>query len=132
MKKIDYDEALSQILREDRRYDPEAYHFIREALDDTMRMMDKPREGAARHVSGQELLEGIRRFALDQFGPMALTVLHTWGVHGTEDFGHLVFNLVDKGVLGKTENDRPEDFANGYDFEDAFRAPFRPKIQERV
>jgi uncharacterized repeat protein (TIGR04138 family) len=126
MKKVIFNEALAQILKNDPRYDEHAYLFIREALDFTIKMLSKPAEGRARHVSGGELLEGIRQYALKEYGPMAKTVLNRWGVHRCEDFGDIVFNLVGSGILGKTEEDRREDFAGGYDFEQAFRAPFRP------
>jgi len=73
-----------------------------------------------RHVSGNELLDGIRRLALDRFGPMAKTVFEQWGIVTTEDFGAIVFQLVDEGLLGKTEQDKMSDFARGYDFHEAF------------
>ena len=92
----------------------------------------KPVEGPGRHVSGTELLEGIRRFALAEFGPLAMTVLNHWGISKTVDFGHLVFNLVEKGVLGKTSDDKLEDFADGYEFEHAFRGPFCPRTRRNA
>ena len=127
MKKISFSEALSQIIDEDPRYKIEAYHFLREALEHTIMHFKKPVEGPGRHVSGTELLEGIRRFALKEFGPLTMTVLNHWGICETVDFGHLVFNLVEKGVLGKTNEDKLEDFANGYEFHRAFRGPFCPR-----
>ena len=126
MQKTNFKEALEELLEKDARYDEHAYYFIREALDYTIKMYDKPTEGTGRHVSGNELLQGIRRFTLEQFGPMSFTVLKKWGVHSTTDFGHIVFNLVRSGILGKTDDDTIEDFAEGYDFEDAFRKPFMP------
>ncbi len=125
MKKVNFSEALSHILQEDRRYDEAAYFFVREALDFTIKLLAKPVEGPGRHVSGAELLEGIRQFAVREYGPMARTVLDRWGVRRCEDFGEIVFNLVNKGILGKTDQDRKEDFAGGYDFDEAFRQPFR-------
>src|SRR5690606_32263689 len=111
------------------RYDRAAYVFIRKALDHTVKTLPKTRrEGTTRHVSGPELLEGIRSFALEQFGPMTLTVLNHWGINRCRDFGDLVFNLVAYGVFGKTEQDRPEDFDHAYSFEEAFEAPFRPRL----
>ena len=127
MKKINFNEALGQILKADPRYDEHAYLFLREALDFTLKMLAKPEGGKMRHVSGAELLEGIRQYALQEFGPMAKTVLNQWGVNRCEDFGEIVFNLVEKGILGKTEQDKREDFAGGYDFNEAFRQPFRPE-----
>ena len=126
MQPTDFEEALRKIRQEDLRYDPEAYRFVREALDFTIKLLKKPGGGPKRHVSGGELLEGMRQYALQEYGPMAKTVLAAWGVRCGEDFGALVFNLVNAGVLGKTDEDRPEDFAGGYDFDQAFRAPFQP------
>ncbi|MBN1558372.1 MAG: hypothetical protein JW951_09530 [Lentisphaerae bacterium] len=119
-------EDVKRICASDTRYDPEAYFFIREALDYTVKLYNKPREGAGRHVSGRELLEGLRRYALKEYGPMALTVLRRWGVSSTDDVGEIVFNLVACKRLGKTDSDSREDFHNGYDFRDAFRDPFLP------
>lgn len=126
MNPLRFEEAVEQMCTQDNRFDPEAYRFVREALDFSIRLFEKPRTGEGRHVSGQELLEGIRQYALSEYGPLAYRVLSTWGITRTEDFGDLVFHLVDLGVLGQTENDRREDFARGYDFDRAFRDPFRP------
>lgn len=130
MKKISYNEALSQIVAEDPRYDEHAYLFVREALDHTIQTLNKPTEGPGRHVTGRELLDGIRDYALQEFGPMAPRVLSHWGIKECEDFGEMVFNLVNKGILGKTDKDSKTDFANGYDFHDAFVAPFLPAHKE--
>lgn len=127
MHESDFLEAVKKICREDHRYDVEAYIFVREALDFTAKMLDKPIEAPGRHVTGQELLAGIRTYVSGEFGPMALTVFNTWGVKSTEDFGEIVFNLVNFGLLGKTDEDKKEDFANGYDFSEAFVKPFLPK-----
>ncbi|MBN1676523.1 MAG: hypothetical protein JXR37_36105 [Kiritimatiellae bacterium] len=128
MEDLRFRKVLEEIVREDPRYHLDAYLFVREALEVTVRMLKKPEKGPARkrHVSGQELLEGIRTYALDEYGPMAMTVLRSWGVGRTEDFGAIVFKMVEKGILGKTEEDKLQDFANGYDFEAAFVMPFRP------
>ena len=131
MKKLNFDEALRQILEEDSRFDEEAYFFLREALDHTIKSLSKPAEGPGRHVSGRELVDGLKTFALKEFGPLAKTVLNTWGIHKTEDFGEIVFNLVTKGILGQTDDDKKEDFADGYDFDTAFVKPFRPRKKKR-
>ncbi|MBU0714636.1 MAG: hypothetical protein KJ964_04705 [Verrucomicrobia bacterium] len=126
MRKITFEEAVAQILKEDPRYAPEAYHFIREALDFTTRSLKKPTEGTGRHVSAAELLEGIRQYALKEYGPLAMTVLQSWGIRQCADFGQIVFNLVNKKFLGKTDDDSVHDFDRGYDFATAFRTPFAP------
>ena len=127
MKKIHFEEALDNILAKDPRYETQAYHFLREALDYTVKMLAKPVEGPGRHVSGAELLDGTRQYALQEFGLMAKTVLNRWGISHGEDFGELVFNLVEQGVLGKSEDDKREDFTGGYDFTEAFVTPFLPR-----
>lgn len=131
MQPQSFEAVLERILNEDPRYHREAYLFLREALDYTQRAISKANQGKMRHVSGQELLAGIRAYALQQYGPMTLLLLNEWGVRRCEDFGELVFNLVDAGVLSKTETDSRADFANGYDFEEAFRKPFLPSQPRR-
>ena len=127
MQAPSFEEAVEQILARDNRYHRDAYVFVREALDHTQKMIAKnPKKNEIRHVSGQELLDGIRDHALQQFGPMALTVLQEWRIRCCEDFGELVFNMVEAKLLAKTEQDSREDFKVGYDFHDAFRKPFLP------
>jgi uncharacterized repeat protein (TIGR04138 family) len=131
MQKINFNEAVLQIVAADPRYDRDAYQFVREGLDFTIKLHKKDATAAPQHVSGQELLTGIRQFALEQFGPLAKTVLEHWGIRRCEDFGEIVFNLVEKGVLGKTEQDSRNDFKGGYDFDEAFVLPFRPVRRAR-
>jgi uncharacterized repeat protein (TIGR04138 family) len=131
MQKLNFAEAVDEIVRVDGRYDSDAYYFVREGLDFTIKMFKKDSRGTGRHVSGQELLDGLRRYALDQFGPMAKTVLTYWGVKQCEDFGEIVFRMVDKGILGKTEQDTLEDFKGGYDFDEAFVKPYQPPPRTR-
>ena len=126
MNDTSFEQAVDAICNQDTRYGIDAYFFVREALDFTGKNLKKPAQGKKRHVSGTELLEGIRQYALQEFGPMSLTVLASWGVHSTADFGELVFNLVEAGQLGKTEEDSRADFANSYDFHDVFAKPFLP------
>jgi len=121
VKHLNAEELLKNILTRDPRYTVEAYAFVRAGLDYTVRRLDKPR-----HVSGQELLDGIRELALAEFGPMTKTVLNGWGIRRTEDVGEIVFNMVETGLLGKTEKDSRADFSGGYDFDETFRKPFRP------
>ena len=127
MQAASFEEAIEQIAAQDLRYHREAYFFLREALDHTHKITGKPpKKNELRHVSGQELLKGIREYALQQFGPMTLTVLEEWGIKCCMDFGEIVFNMVETKLLAKTEQDSREDFRNGYDFHDAFRKPFLP------
>jgi uncharacterized repeat protein (TIGR04138 family) len=126
MQEINFDEALEKILAKDSRFSRETYLFIREALDFTQKIIGKENRGQIRHVSGQELLDGIRQFGLQQFGPMTAMVFEEWGVNSCRDFGEIVFNMVEIGLLAKTDKDTRDDFQNGYDFTDAFRKPFWP------
>jgi len=128
MQEINFEETVEMILAKDSRYARDAYFFVRDALDVAKKQVHKENRESReeKHVTGQELLEGIRQFALNQFGPMALTVLEEWGVHNSRDFGEIVFNMVEIELLAKTEKDNRDDFNNGYDFTDAFRKPFWP------
>jgi uncharacterized repeat protein (TIGR04138 family) len=126
MQEINFDEKVEMILAKDARYSRDAYAFVRESLDYTQKNISKENKGNVRHITGQELLDGIRQFALNQFGPMAVTVFEEWGVRNSRDFGEIVFNMVEIELLAKTEKDNRDDFNNGYDFTDAFRKPFWP------
>lgn len=95
-------------------YKLEAYSFVMSALNYTVGKLKKPR-----HVTGKELLEGIKEYGLNQFGPLTRQVFEYWGIKTTEDFGKIVFNLVEAGLLRKTEEDTLDDFKNIYDFEEA-------------
>ncbi len=131
MRETDFSRVVDGILERDPRYDADAYVFVREALDFTVKMLDRPQDSNRRHVSGPELLDGLRVYALQEFGPMAVTVLNAWGIRATCDIGEIVFHLVESGVLGKTEEDRREDFVGVYDFEEAFTKPFLPTPKKR-
>lgn len=112
-------DAIDRIAAADPRYRREAYLFVVAAVEHVVRGLDAPR-----HVTGQELLEGIRQIALDRFGIMAKTVFEHWGVRTTEDFGHIVFHLVGAGLLSKTEEDSIRDFQAVYEFHDVFGERF--------
>ena len=127
MQKLDFAEALDLIVSHDSRYAREAYHFLRDALDYTIKLKKKAREDASGHVTGQELLDGIRLYALKEFGPMVPTVFEYWGLSKGDDFGEMVFNLIRVGIFGKTDRDSLDDFRGGYTFHEAFVIPFRPK-----
>jgi len=145
-----YDPAhpLGQLLLRDTRYKVDAYLFVLEALSyaqDTLGLGAEPpeeeleprpaesssgagrsrtgrprRRPAERHLTGQQLCEAARRYALQQYGYLARTVLGTWGIHSTRDFGEIVFNMIDIGQMRKTRKDKREDFHDVYDFESAF------------
>lgn len=108
------------------RYPIDAFHFVRLGLDFTVRrhhqhpeMMDE----IDRHVSGQVLCEGLRDYAIEQYGLMAQTMLERWNIRRTEDFGHIVFAMVEGQLMQATPSDSIRDFDNGFDFKTAFVTP---------
>ena len=142
MQAVIFEEVLDRILKKDTRYHRDGYFFLRDALAYTQKTLGREpktpvREGkeskiADQHVSGQELLAGIRDYALKEFGPMAITVLEEWGIRSCPDFGEMVFVLVEHGLLGKTDKDSRSDFAEGYDFVEVFRKPFLPQNKPNI
>jgi uncharacterized repeat protein (TIGR04138 family) len=110
---------VEAIRERDRRYDADAYLLVIDAVESVLLEITE-----VRHISGAELCEGIRKLAIARFGPMAKEVLNFWGVRGTKDLGHIVFNLVDEGLLLKTEDDRIDDFLDVYDFREAFERDY--------
>ncbi|MGA3007822.1 MAG: Minf_1886 family protein [Opitutaceae bacterium] len=135
MSDLDFAEIVELICKEDARFDRRAYDFVRLGLDYTVKgIKKKDTEGASRsqHVAGSELLNGLRGYALDQFGPLAKTVLNEWGITRCADFGDIVFNLIEYNVFSKTENDRREDFTEVFDFDEAFVKPFQPAHPRRL
>ncbi len=132
MQKIGFAEALDSIVASDPRYQRDAYVFLRDALDFTTKQQKKAKGATVRHVTGPELLGGVRQYALKEFGPLVMTVFDNWGIHSCEDIGNMVFNLIGAGIFGKTEEDSIEDFKNVFDFEEAFVKPFAPAKQAAV
>ena len=139
-------EAMRDLLNEDTRYKLESYQFIRESLqfahehlliptDETSELEtveldpadvqpEKVETGGPHHVTGQELCEACRLYAVEQYGYLAKIVLANWGVHSTSDFGELVYNLIRIEQMRKSESDRREDFDDVYSFDDAFEPQF--------
>lgn len=129
MQQLNFDDVLTRMVEQNPRYHRDAYIFLREALDFTQKVIGKAQKNRGRdgsHVTGQELLDGIREYALAIYGPMTVTVFEAWGVTSCEDFGQMVFLMIENNLLRKTDQDRPEDFKKGYSFEEAFRKPFLP------
>lgn len=126
MLKLDFAAAVDLIVEKDSRFDRDAYFFLKEVLEYTAGEGKKHRETRSRHVTGQQLLEGVRKVALAQFGPMVLTVFDAWGVKKGEHFGEMVYSLIDAGFFRKSPQDSPEDFSGGYSFHEAFVVPFLP------
>ncbi len=118
--------ALAEIVRRDPKYAYEAYEFLFGALHHTQKLLGRPprpdeEESPENHVSGRQLLDGIRDLALREFGMMARTVFAQWGIHRTDDFGEIVFNLVEGGLMSRTAEDSREDFRDVFDLDDALR-----------
>jgi uncharacterized repeat protein (TIGR04138 family) len=126
MHQLNFDDVLDKMVEQNPRYRRDAYLFLREALEFTQKAISKANKNQVRHITGAELLNGIREYALVLYGPMTITVLEDWGITSTEDFGHMVFLMVENNLLRKTETDSLEDFRKGYSFDEAFRQPFRP------
>ncbi|KPJ53997.1 hypothetical protein AMJ39_02200 [candidate division TA06 bacterium DG_24] len=111
--------TIERVALEKGRYAPAAYEFLLQGLEYTLEQV-----GERRHVSGQELLDGVRRLALESYGPLAKTVFSYWGVTRTDDFGEIVFDLIDAGILSKRTEDRKEDFTDVFDFEREFEVNY--------
>ncbi|HNV87000.1 MAG TPA: hypothetical protein PKL97_08595 [Candidatus Omnitrophota bacterium] len=120
----DFLAKLEAIIEKHPKYKLEAYNFLLSGLNYTIRKLPAPR-----HVSGQELCEGLREFALDQYGPLARLVLEHWGVTTTRDFGEMVFILVGEGMMSKTEEDSVSDFDAVYDFKEAFEKKYEIDLE---
>lgn len=123
---------LEELADHDPRYAYEAYEFLFEALAHTQIMLGRvPEEHdeedeeddlevqPSYHVSGPELLEGVRDLALKQFGMLARTVFRMWGINKTKDIGNIVFNLIEAGLMSRTDQDNLDDFDNVYDMDKA-------------
>jgi uncharacterized repeat protein (TIGR04138 family) len=131
-----FEDQVEAIVRRDRRYDRMAYAFVSEALRHTAQrlgrkgqVVDPARGERTGHVSGRELCEGMAEFALQQYGRLARTVLEHWGVRRSEDIGEIVFNMVEVGLLNKTEEDRREDFVGVLDFAEALDRGFELHVE---
>ncbi len=128
---------LAELVRRDPRYAYEAYEFVFAALAHTQKLLgrsvpDEPgaEPGPDHHVTGPELLEGARDLALREFGLMARTVFHLWGIDRTDDFGEIIFNLVDANLMSKTPTDTRQDFHNVYDLDQVLVRDFRIRLDD--
>lgn len=124
----EFTKAVEDIYAKDSRYKPDSYESVIQALNFTQKKLKKPG-----HLSGRELAQGMRDFAIEQYGPMARTVLRHWGIHKTIDIGNIVYNMIAAQMLSKTEEDSLSDFNDVYDFEAAFKNIFAafPEIKKR-
>ncbi len=118
---------ISSICGQDSRYSPESYEFVMEALAFSQKKFKK-----TKHISGEELLAGIKALLLKKFGPMTMTVLKHWGVKATDDFGNIVYNLVENKILAKDTQDHYDSFKNAYDFDEVFNKGYRKALAKRL
>jgi uncharacterized repeat protein (TIGR04138 family) len=131
-----YQPRIAEIVRRDPRYAYEAYEFIFAALAHTQKALGRVplEEGeeaeAAHHVSGPELLHGVRDFAMSEFGLMARTVFRRWGVNSTADFGEIIFNLIEANLMSKTPDDCRRDFHDVYDLDEELMNGYRIRLEE--
>jgi uncharacterized repeat protein (TIGR04138 family) len=129
--------GLAAIVRRDPRYTYEAYEFVFEALAHTQKRLGRaPKSdpggevGPQHHVSGKELLDGVRELALREYGLMARTVFRQWGINKTDDFGEIVFNLVEANLMSKTDEDQRRDFQGVYDLDEALLRGYQIRLDE--
>lgn len=122
-----FERAVDEIRENDTRFSPYAYAFLRRCLDHSVNRLGRSEKTKPAHVSGGELLLGFRDLAIKEFGPMARTVLENWGVHNCTQVGEIVFQLVQHGILGKSDTDHLDDFQEIWTFREAFEQPFLPK-----
>lgn len=119
---------IDQICKKDRRFSVNAYFFILDALRVSAKEIQKTQPDHSRHLSGEELAKGIRDYALNCFGCMSYTVMDLWGISKTVDFGAIIYNMINVGLLGKSGDDSINDFNDIFDFESVFLKPFEPQI----
>lgn len=127
MQPVHFDQALRNICKRDDRFHPEAYDFLKQALDYTVTQHQKSENSPDHHVTASELLVGFKNLAIKEFGPMASTLFEEWGITSCEDIGDMVFMLIEEGMFGKQDSDSRDDFRNIYDFQEAFVTPYLPR-----
>lgn len=126
-------DPLRKLALRDGRYAPEAFTFLYESLEHAVRLAGRDAaEGSARHVSGQELLNGMREYARELFGPLAGEVWRRWGVKESLDWGRIVFLLVEENLLNRQDSDSIQDFAHGFDFDEYFVRGYEPKLPPEI
>ena len=130
----DESSVIEELVARDDRYETDAYHFVRDALAfaaDSLELSNQYRHESEihqsaeeHHLTGQQLCEAIREFAMNQFGYMARIVLKNWGIDSTSAFGDIVYNMIGAGLMKKSAQDKRSHFDNVYEFEVAFDQQF--------
>jgi len=127
MQPTQFMDAVHAVILRDPRYDIGAYYFLKDALDFTVKRVMDGNEGEHRHVSASELIYGFRDLALQEFGPMASTLMNEWNLKTCNDIGVMVFLLIEEGAFGKQDSDTPEDFSSIFNLIESLDSPFLPK-----
>ncbi len=126
-------DPLRDACTEDGRFSFDAYRFLFESLETAVTLAGREAEsGSSRHVSGPELLEGMRALAERMFGPLAAEVWRSWGAHSTLDWGRIVFVLVDAKLLNRQESDTLDQFEDVFNFEEAFELHYAPQLPSEL
>lgn len=121
-------EMVLELTHRDPRYPIPAYKFMFEALEYTLVKVT----GERRHVTGRELLEGVRLYAFEQFGPLAKMVFKNWGIRNTRDFGNMIFNLIDLRLMGRNETDTVDDFNDIFEIDTVFWEDYYNKVDVKI
>lgn len=123
------EDPIHKLALDDARYSPEAFRFLFESLEVAIRLAGREQaEGPERHVTGGEVLDGMVAHARDLFGPLAAAVWRTWGIEKPIDWGHIVFLLVEAGLLNRQDSDRVEDFDRPLDLDAVFVRGYEPEM----
>jgi len=129
MTEISLEDKLMEIAIVDGRYHLEAYRFIFDSLDFVFYNLNRINNTSDdRHITVDQLLGGVKEYALDQFGSLSKIVLEEWGISNTVDIGEIVFNLVEGGLLNKHDSDNKSDFIHGFDFHEVFEEAYVPQM----
>ncbi len=127
------DDRLRKLALGDGRYSPEAFRFLLEGLEYSIQSAGKGHlQGGERHVSGNEVLNGLVEYARRSFGPLAGQVWRTWGLTETLDWGRIVFLLVEAEMLSRQDSDTIEDFQSELDFEQEFVEGYPLKLPNTI
>lgn len=130
MKNVEFHNTVKKIFLKDGRYAPDAYEFVNDAVIFTVKLFEQDK-GKSRHVSGMELLVGVKEYAIKKFGPMAYEIFEEWGIRDGMSVGNIVFNMLEYNLLSKTEKDSIEDFKIDFNFEEELKKPFMPRQLKR-
>ena len=123
----EFKSIIENIAESDGRYKEDAYAFMMEALTYTQKKCN-----TTKHVSGSELLEGVKELLINKFGPMTVTVLNHWGIKSTQDFGRIVFKLIENKILIKTDEDSMQEFSDYFDFDEVFNQGYRKRLAKKI